>query len=53
MKRGGANVFVWGCFTNHGIEQIHKISGIMDCFIYKDILQNVMLPNIQEKISLK
>ena len=25
----------------------------MDCFIYKDILQNVMLPNIQEKISLK
>lgn len=44
---------VWGCFSGHGIGQIHKISGIMDQYVYKDILENIMLPYAEEELPLR
>lgn len=53
VKHGGGNVIVWGCFSGHGIGPIHRIDGIMDRFMYKDILQDVMLPHAEEEMPLK
>ena len=44
FKHGGDSVMVWSCFSGQGIGSIFKINGIMDRFMYRDILQNVMLP---------
>lgn len=48
VKHGGGNVMVWGCFSGHGIGPIHQINGIMDRFVYKEILHNVMLLYAEE-----
>lgn len=53
VKHGGGNVLVWGCFSGHGIGPIHRINGIMDRFVYKDILENIMLPHAEEEMPLK
>lgn len=53
VKHGGGNVMVWGCFSGHGIGPIHKINGIMDRFVYKDILKDVMLTHAEENMPLK
>lgn len=39
---------VWGCFSGQGIGPIHKIDGIMDRFMYRDILKDVILPYAEE-----
>lgn len=44
---------VWGCFSSQRIGPIHKVDGIMDRFLYKEILQNIMLPHAQEEMPLK
>ena len=53
VKHGGGNVLVWGCFSGYGIGPIHQINGIMDRFMYRDILKNVMLPHADEEMPLK
>lgn len=53
VKHGGGNILVWGCFSGNGIGPIHKINGIMDRFMYKDILANVMLPHASEEMPLR
>lgn len=50
---GGGNVLVWGCFSGHGIGPIHRIDGIMDRFVYVNILKNVMLPFADEEMPVK
>lgn len=52
-KYGGGNVMVWGCFSGQGIGPIHRIEGIMDRFMYTDILKDVMLPYAEEEMPLK
>ena len=34
---------MWGAFAANGVEKLHFINGIMDKFIYKDILMGPML----------
>jgi hypothetical protein len=40
-----AKIMVWGAFAAHGVGMLHRIYGIMDRFIYLDLLENVMLPS--------
>ena len=49
----GISAMVWGCFSALGTGPIHKINGIMDCFVYKDIMEDVMLPHAEWKMPLK
>ncbi|CAD6193777.1 unnamed protein product [Caenorhabditis auriculariae] len=38
---------VWGAFSGSGIGPLHRVNGIMDKHVYKDILQNQMLPHLR------
>src|SRR5436190_14910960 len=44
VKHGGENVMVCVCCSGWGMGPIHKITSVMDRFIYRDILQNIMCP---------
>lgn len=48
LKHGGGNVMVWGCFSINGVGPLRPINGIMDRFLYKDILEETMLPYAHE-----
>lgn len=48
-KYGRGNVMVWDCFPWQDIGPIHQTIGIMDRFMYADILENVMLPYAEEE----
>jgi hypothetical protein len=41
-------IMVWGCFTAHGVGNIHWIKGIMDQHIYKQVLIYNIDPSIQK-----
>jgi transposase len=43
LKHGGGNLMVWGCITRHGVGRLHRIDGIMDRFMYVDILSESLL----------
>lgn len=53
VKHGGGHVMVWGAFSGQGIGPIHRIEGLMDRFMYKDILQDIMLPFAEEEMPLR
>lgn len=53
VKHGGGSVMVWGCFSGAGVGPLHKIVGIMDRFMYKDILERVMLPYAEYDMPLR
>lgn len=44
VKHGGGNIKLWGCFSFHGVGPIIWIQETMTKEIYRDILENVMLP---------
>lgn len=50
VKHGGGNVMVWGCFSHDSIGPLHRIDGIMDQFMYKEIINKVMLPHAKDKM---
>lgn len=50
VKHGGGSVMVWGCFSGFGMGPLHRINGIMDRFVYKNILKNVMVPYTKENM---
>ena len=35
---------VWGCFSRDGVGPLHRVEGIMDRFVFKDIVEKTMLP---------
>ena len=41
---------IWACFSYYGVGPIHWIKTIMDQHVYVDILQNVMLPNVEDEV---
>lgn len=52
VKHGGGSVMVWSCFSGHGVGPLHRIRGIMDQFMYRDILENIMEPHSEEFLPL-
>lgn len=53
IKHGKGSVFLWGCFSWNGIGPIHFINDTMDRFVYRDIMQNVMLPYAEWEMPLR
>lgn len=53
VKHGGGSVLLWGCFSLNGLGPVHFIDGIMDRFMYRDILQNVMMPYADWEMPLR
>lgn len=51
VKHGGGNIMVWGCFSRDGVGPIHQIDGIMDRFVYKNIVNSIMLPHAKDKMA--
>ena len=52
VKHGGGSVIVRGSFSWCGVGQLHRIQGTMDQHMYKEILENVMLPYAEENLPL-
>ena len=52
VKHGGGNVIVWGSFSWCGVGRLHRIQGTIDQHMYKEILENVMLPYAEENLPL-
>ncbi|CAH2104554.1 unnamed protein product [Euphydryas editha] len=50
VKHGGGNIKVWEVFSSNGISPLVQIHGNMDAVMYKDILQNHMLPFTKKKL---
>lgn len=39
VKHGGGSIMVWGCMSSKGVGTIHFIDGIMNQWVYNDILK--------------
>lgn len=50
VKHGGGNVMVWGCFSRDGVGPLHRITGIMNQEMYKNICKDIMLPHAKDKM---
>uniref|UniRef100_A0A915E512 Transposase n=1 Tax=Ditylenchus dipsaci TaxID=166011 RepID=A0A915E512_9BILA len=44
------SVMVWGCFSRDMIGPIARVEGLMNAPMYRDILENTMLPHAIEKM---
>ena len=50
---GGKGEIVWGCFSDFsGVGPIHQTNGIMDRFVYFDILEEKMVPHANNNMPL-
>ena len=52
VKHGGLSIMVWACFSYNGVGPIHRIEGIMNAEIYKNIMKDVMLPYAEYEMPL-
>jgi transposase len=48
LKFGGGNIMVWGCMGWNGVGQLAEVEGRMNANQYVDILQNHLLPSMEE-----
>jgi len=48
VKHGGGNIMVWGCMGWNGVGQMVEVEGKMDANQYVDILEDHMLPSLEE-----
>lgn len=53
VKHGGGSIMLWGCFSAQEVGPLYEITGIMDRFQYKNILETVMLPYAEENMPLR
>lgn len=53
LKHGGGNVMIWTCFSGHGVGPFHQIDITMDRFVYKNILETVMLPYAEWEMPIR
>lgn len=50
IKHGGGSVMVWGCFSRDCVGPLHRINGIMDRFVYEEILNQHMIQHGRRKM---
>jgi transposase len=48
VKFGGGNIMVWGCMGWNGVGELAEVEGRMDADQYVDILNNHLLPSLEE-----
>lgn len=48
VKFGGGNIMVWGCMGWEGVGHLAEVEGRMDANQYVDILENHLLPSMEE-----
>jgi transposase len=54
VKFGGGNIMVWGCLGWEGVGRLAEVEGKMNAEQYVDILENNLLPSMEESgISLE
>ena len=54
VKFGGGNIMVWGCLGWEGVGRLAEVEGKMNSEQYVDILENTLLPSMEESgISLE
>lgn len=46
VKHGGGSVMIWGCMTIHGVGFMCRIDGIMDKFLYREILDDHLFQTV-------
>ena len=39
---------LWGCFSSRGVGTLHKIDGIMNAVMYRDILESNLDESVQK-----
>ena len=50
---GGKSAMVWGCFSGFsGFGPIYRINGIMDQYVYRDILKEKVVPHTDNNVPL-
>jgi len=47
VKFGGGSVFIWGCFTSHGVGYLCKIDGKLNAELYRQILSEDLMGTLQ------
>lgn len=53
VKHGGGSVMIWGCMSANVLGPVHEIVSKMDRFIYKNILEYIMLPFAEWEMPIK
>ncbi|XGW24586.1 hypothetical protein V3C99_006203 [Haemonchus contortus] len=53
VKHGGGSVMLWGYFRLSGVGPLARIQGNINSAQYRDILENVMLPFANQKLSTR
>ena len=48
VKHGGGNMMVWGCIGWNGVGQLAEIEGKMNADQYVSILEDHVLPSLEE-----
>ena len=48
VKFGGGNIIVWGCMGWNGVSQLAEIEGKMDADQFVSILEDHLLPSLEE-----
>ena len=53
VKGGGGSLMAWACFSAYGTGPVHRIHGIMNQHVYRQIMEDVMLPHAEENMPLR
>ena len=53
VKGGGGSLMAWGCFSTKETGPIERVCGIMDQHVYRQIVEEVMLPYAEENMPLR
>uniref|UniRef100_A0A2M4DS53 Putative transposase n=1 Tax=Anopheles darlingi TaxID=43151 RepID=A0A2M4DS53_ANODA len=48
VKHNGGGVLVWGCMAASGVGNLHVINGIMDQYVYINILKQNLGPSVEK-----
>lgn len=52
MQNRGVRQMVWGCFSINGVGPLHQIRGMVNGAYYRGIIQDTLLPWVQEDMPL-